>query len=153
MNDNAVRGFGRAFCDASMNCQPQQVAPYLRDDVEWVVYGPVDLFPLFGRLRGKQAVLTFCERMTDYLQLESWEHEIETGNDTDASGLLRVTAVHTESGRTLSLRAAYFAQFRDGKLARMVALFDSFDAAEQVMGRQIDLNRDSNGCRVFQGGA
>ena len=141
MRDDSVRGFGRAFCDAWMKRQPQDITPYLDEDIEWTVFGPVDLFPFVGRRRGKRAVINFCEQVADTLQLKDCEPEIAVGDSDSDARLMRLTAEHPESGRTLSFRMAQFGQFKDGKLVRMMALFDSFDAAEQVLGRNIDLSR------------
>ena len=58
-----------------------------------------------------------------------------------AAGLVRINAIDTRTGRSLSLRLALFAEFRNGKLMSMKALFDSFDAVEQALGRQIDLGQ------------
>ena len=44
-----------------------------------------------------------------------------------------------EGARDVSLRLALFARFQGGKLVALKALFDSFDAVEQALGRHIDL--------------
>ena len=134
-----MRGFGRAFCDALMTREPQRVADYLDDNVEWMVFGPVDLFPFFGERRGKKAVLATCAQMAEHLQVQDCEREMAIADSGSAAWLMRFTALHAETGRTLSLRMALFARFRDGRLVTARALFDSFDAAEQVLGRHIDL--------------
>jgi ketosteroid isomerase-like protein len=104
------------------------------------VFGPVDLFPFFGERRGKKGVLAACADMAEHLQLQSCEREMAIADGSSAAAwLMRFTAVHFETGRTISLRMAMFAQFRDGRLSAARALFDSFDAAEQVLGRHIDL--------------
>jgi ketosteroid isomerase-like protein len=139
MSEQAMRGFGRAFCDALMTREPQRVADYIDDDVEWIVFGPVDLFPFFGERRGKKNVLAACADMARHLQLQICEREMAIADGSNAAWLMRFTAVHFETGRTLSLRMAMFARFRDGRLVSARTLFDSFDAAEQVLGRHIDL--------------
>jgi hypothetical protein len=55
-----------------------------------------------------------------------------------AASMMRLTARHLHSGRTLSLRLALFTQFSGDKLLALRAVFDTFDAAEQALGRHFD---------------
>ena len=57
MTEMTMRGFVRAFCDAFLTRDVERIAVCLDDDVDWIVFGPVDLFPFFGQRSGKQAVL------------------------------------------------------------------------------------------------
>ncbi len=129
----------RAFCDDLAARQTQRVAPLLDDNIEWTAFGPIDLFPFFGHRRGKTAVLAMCGEIAASLQLRGCDKESTLTDGDQAASLLKLNAVYTRTGRVLSLRLALFAQFHDGKLLRLRALFDSFDAAEQALGRHIDL--------------
>ena len=140
MSEEAMRGFVHAFCDALKSGDPSKVAPFLAEDVEWTVFGPVDLFPFFGQRRGKQAVLDTCAEITAYLELRGCDKESTLRDGDNAASLVKLSALHRRTGRTMSLRLAQFAHFRDGKLIRLQALFDSFDAAEQALGHHIDLS-------------
>ena len=140
MTEPTMRGFSRAFCDALSARDPQRIADYLHDEIEWTVFGPVDLFPFFGHRRGKPAVLTMCREIAACLELRSCERETTLTDGDQAASLVKLNALYTRTGRVLSLRLAQFAQIRDGKLVRLRALFDTFDAAEQALGREIDLS-------------
>jgi len=61
MTDAIMREFARAFCDALASHDPNLIAPWLADVIDWTIYGPVDLFPFFGQRRGKAAVVTLIE--------------------------------------------------------------------------------------------
>ncbi len=135
-----MRGVVRAFCDALAARAPELFSAKLDDDVEWLVFGPVDLFPFFGQRRGKIAVMTAFEDMSAHLSLIRAEKEMVLVQGNRAAGLVRINAVDF-TGRTLSLRIALFAEFHNGKLRSLRALFDSFDAVEQSLGRQIDVSR------------
>jgi ketosteroid isomerase-like protein len=140
MSDNAMRGAVRAFSDALASRDPGRVAPCIDDTIDWTVYGPVDLFPFFGPRRGKAAVIAMCGQAAAHLQFIRCEKEDALIEGDAAAGLVRLTAVDRRSGRTLSLRFAYFAHFRDGRLTAFKALLDSLDAAEQALGREISLS-------------
>jgi ketosteroid isomerase-like protein len=111
----------------------------LDDNVDWIVFGPIDLFPFFGQRSGKAAVLHMFSELDSSLTLKSCDRDSSVIEGEQAASLIKLTAVHKATGRTLSLRLAQFAQFREGKIVRLRAVFDSFDAAEQALGREIDL--------------
>jgi len=141
MTENAMRGVVRAFCDALAVRAPELFSTVLDDNIEWTIFGPVDLFPFFGQRRGKTAVMAAFEDMSAHLSIIRAEKEIVMVDGERAAGLVRINAVDMFTGRTLSLRLALFAEFRNAKLVSLKALFDSFDAVEQSLGRQIDLSR------------
>ena len=140
MSESAMRGVSRAFCDALASHDPGQLAPFLDDDVEWMVFGPVDLFPFFGQRRGRMAVLDMCREVSGILHLVQCDRETALASGDSAAALVRITAIDRRSGRTLSLRLAQFAKFRDGRLVALKAIFDSFDVVEQALGHPIDLS-------------
>lgn len=141
MPQEAARGFVHVFCDAMTSRDAGRLAPFLDDDIEWVVFGPVDLFPFFGRRRGKTAVLAMFRELMTVLQLRRCEQDSLLTDGENAAALVKINALDMSTGRILSLRLAQFATFREHKLVSLKAVFDSFDVAEQVMGREIDLTR------------
>jgi ketosteroid isomerase-like protein len=141
MSQEAARGFIHAFCDAMTSRDPGRIAPFLAEDIEWMVFGPIDLFPFFGQRKGRQAVLAMFRELMSVLQLRRCEHDSLVTDGDNAAALVRINALDMSSGRMLSLRLAKFAKFRDRQLVSLKAVFDSFDVAEQAMGRHIDLTR------------
>ena len=47
----------RDFYDARMSRDPGIIAPFLADDVEWSITGPIDLIPFCGQWHGKAAAI------------------------------------------------------------------------------------------------
>jgi ketosteroid isomerase-like protein len=141
MPDHPMRGFARAFCDALSSREPARLAPLIDEDVDWIIFGPVDLYSFFGQYRGKMAVRVMLSRVAESLQLRGCDAERTLTAGEHAATLMRVTARDLRSGRTLSLRVALFAQFSGEKLVALRAVFDSFDAVEQALGRHIDLSK------------
>jgi hypothetical protein len=135
-----MRGFGRAFCDALAAREPARIAPLLDDQVDWTVFGPVDLFPFFGHRTGKAEVLDMLSRLSPCLELIGCDTERTLSDGEHAASMLRVSLRDLRSGRTLSLRLALFAHFSGARLTTLRAVFDTFDAAEQALGRHIDIS-------------
>ena len=140
MSENPMRGFARAFCDALSAREPARIAPFIDDNIDWTVFGPVDLFPFFGPRKGKAAVLAMLGRVAERFQLQGCDMESTLVDGERTASMLRVSARDLRSGRMLSLRLALFAEFSGDKLTRLRAVFDTFDAVEQALGRQIDLS-------------
>ncbi len=139
MSDQTMRGFVRAFCDALLSHDTRKISEWLADDVDWLVFGPIDLFPFFGQRKGKAAVISMYEQVGNFLAFQQCEKDTLLIDGPQTAVLTKLTAIHRRTGRTLSLRLAIFTEFRDGKVARLRTVFDSFDAAEQAIGREIDL--------------
>lgn len=140
MSDDPMRGFGRAFCDALACGKPERIAAMLDENVDWTVFGPVDLFPFFGHRKGRDAVLSMLHEVAPRVALNGCDTEHTLTDGGHAASMLRVSVRDLRSHRILSLRLALFAQFSGGRLVTLRAVFDSFDAAEQALGRHIDIS-------------
>lgn len=114
MTDHAMRGFVRAFCNALSTRDTALIAPFLHEEVEWTVFGPVDLFPFFGQRRGKAAVLSMCEEIASAFTLTKCDKETTLHDGDNAAALIKLAARNSR-GRTLSFRIALFSTFRDGQ--------------------------------------
>jgi len=117
----------------------EDLAALLDDDVEWTIYGPIDMFPFLGDRRGKTAVLEVVRQIADNFRIHRFDREsIMLGVDSAAS-MLRYTLTALDSNKPISLRLAHFAQFKAGRLLNIRVLIDSFDLVEQALGRSIHL--------------
>jgi hypothetical protein len=69
-----------------MNASPKISRPRFDDDVDWVIYGPIELFPFLGARRGKAAVLEVCRQISENLRVRRFDREsIMLGEDTQAN--------------------------------------------------------------------
>lgn len=115
-----------------------RIAPFLADDVQWKISGPIDVLPYCGMHRGKAAVIDLIGRQVPaVMKVFSFEPEILLIDGDDAATLTRLSARRTADGRIISYRIANFFRFRDGLLISNASLLDSFDAAEQVLGHSL----------------
>ncbi len=139
MTTGISRELVKEYIAACVSRDPDRIARYLDDEIEWSLGGPVDLLPFCGQRRGKSAVIDTIVRLgPSSIRLTNMDlEELLIDGDTAAT-FMRVTAIHAGTGRTVSYRCAQFFRFRNGMLVEYRALIDSFDAAEQVMGRAIN---------------
>jgi hypothetical protein len=108
--------------------------------VTWTIVGPVEVIRFCGERRGKAAVLDLFARVVPSVMiLTGYDPEILLVDGDRCATLARMCGVKPECGRSVSYRATQFVRFKDGKVIEYMAITDTFDAAEQLLGHQIDL--------------
>jgi ketosteroid isomerase-like protein len=134
-----IRTQVEALYEAFAARDPVRIAGYLAHDVEWQMDGPVAIFPFCGHRRGKAAVLDLLTRLKpSILPTKRMDPEDVVIDGNQAAAFVKTTAVHKQTGRVVVFHCAHFFTFRDGQLAAMHCVADTYDAAEQVMGHRID---------------
>jgi ketosteroid isomerase-like protein len=141
MTEHSLWRFSRAFHRAISERQFTDIAALLDEDVEWAIYGPIDLFSFFGARQGRAAALDVVRQIAENFHVRRFDREsILLGVDSAAS-MMRYSMTALDSGKPISVRIAHFVQFRGGLLTRLRVLVDSFDLVEQSVGYPIHLPR------------
>jgi len=139
MTEHSLWRFSRALHRAINDRHFEDIESLIDEDVEWALYGPIDMFPFLGARQGRDAVLDVIRQLADNFRVRRFDREsIMLGVDSAAS-MLRYSLTALDSNKPISLRVAQFAQFRAGKLTSMRVLIDTFDLVEQALGRAIHL--------------
>jgi ketosteroid isomerase-like protein len=134
---STVQAFFQAFAAKDM----ARLAPYVHDGVVWNIAGPVELIRFCGEYRGKTAALDVFGRIAPaVLRLTGFDPEILLIDGDRCAMLVRLTGNTPGDGRTISYRCTMFVRFEDDKAIDFLSIIDSFDAAEQFLGRAIDLS-------------
>ena len=141
MTEHSLWRFSRALHRAINERQRDDLETLIDDDVDWAIYGPIDMFPFLGSRRGKAAVLEVIRQIADNIRVRRFDREsIMLGVDS-ASSMIRYSLTALDSDKPISLRLAHFAQFKAGRLLSIRVLVDTFDLVEQALGRPIHLPR------------
>jgi ketosteroid isomerase-like protein len=141
MTEHSLWRFSRALHRAINDRQAEDLETLIDEDVDWAIYGPIDMFPFLGARRGKAAVLEVIRQIADNVRVHRFDREsIMLGVDS-ASSMMRYTLTALDSSKPISLRLAHFAQFKAGRLLSIRVLVDTFDLVEQALGRPIHLPR------------
>jgi ketosteroid isomerase-like protein len=139
MTEHSLWRFSRALHRAINESQRDDIETLIDDDVDWAIYGPIDMFPFLGARRGKAAVLEVIRQIADNVRVHRFDREsIMLGVDSAAS-MIRYSLTALDSSKPISLRLAHFAQFKAGRLLSIRVLVDTFDLVEQALGRPIHL--------------
>ena len=144
MTEHSLWRFSRALHRAINERRPEELHDLLDEDVDWAIYGPIDMFPFLGARRGKTAVLEVLRQIADNVRVRRFDREtIMLGVDSAAS-MLRYSLTALDSNKPVSLRIAHFAQFKAGRLSSIRILVDTFELVEQALGRPIHLPKISS---------
>ena len=139
MTEHSLWRFSRALHRAINERQFEDLDALIDDDVDWAIYGPIDMFPFLGARRGKAAVMEVVRQIAENVRVYRFDRETVMLGVDSASSMLRYTLTSLESSKPISLRVAHFAQFKNGRLRSIRVLLDSFDLVEQALGRRVHL--------------
>ena len=139
MTEHSLWRFSRALHRAINERQYEDLDALIDEDVDWAIYGPIDMFPFLGARRGKAAVLDVVGQIADNFQVRKFERETVMLGVDSAASMMRYSLTAVDSNKPISLRIAHFVRFRAGRLLSMRVLLDSFDLVEQTLGHPIHL--------------
>jgi len=139
MTEHSLWRFSRALHSAINERQLEDLQAQIDDDVDWVIYGPVDLFPFLGARRGKAAVLEVCRQVSENVRVRRLERESIVLGEDSAASMMRYSLTMLDSNKPINLRLAHFAQFKAGRLLNIRVLLDTYDLVEQALGQPLYL--------------
>ena len=139
MTEHSLWRFSRALHRAINERRIEDLDDLIDDDVDWAIYGPIDMFPFLGARRGKPAVLEVIRQIADNVRIHRLDRESIMLGEASAASMLRFSLTMLDSNKPISVRLAHFAQFKDRRLRSIRILLDSFDLVEQALGRPIHL--------------
>ena len=141
MTEHSLWRFSRAFHRAINDRQYADIENLIDEDVDWAIYGPIDMFPFFGARRGRPAVLQVIKQIAENVRVHRFDRESVMLAENAAASMIRYSLTALDSNKPISLRLAHFARFKAGRLSSIRILVDSFDLVEQTLGRHIHLPR------------
>jgi ketosteroid isomerase-like protein len=107
------------------------------DDIEFISYSPVQVFPFLGHRRGKAEmaeVLRGARAMFDFVTCEPLSIVVENDN---AAVQLFSRLVSRKTGRSAQGHGAHFFRFRQDKIVELRTFSDTFRSVEQMLGRKL----------------
>ena len=117
----------------------EQIAAAIHDDIDWVIYGPVAVFPFAGPRRGRAAVLEAMAGIAQVYSLENYKPEIMIVDGDRAAVMSDVSFTQRATNRILRFRVANFLRIQDGRLIEFREFINTFDVVEQALGRELQL--------------
>lgn len=135
METETTRNLVRRLYDAVAGGDSSSLPDLIHDDIDWIIYGPLEVFPFQGQRSGKAAVLAAMSEIAELYELKRHVPEIVVAEGDRAAVLASVAFVQRATGRTLTFKLANFLRFESGLLIEFRELSDTFDVTQQALGR------------------
>lgn len=139
MTEQSTRTLVADLYDAYRRRDFDRVASYLHDDIDWIIYAPMNIFPFVGARRGKAAVLEALGGIAKDYTIERYEPKVIVVEGDRAAVMSEVAFRQRSSGRVLSFQLANFLLFRNSKVIEFREFANTFDLVEQALGRAIEV--------------
>ncbi|MFA6265172.1 MAG: nuclear transport factor 2 family protein [Pseudolabrys sp.] len=139
MADSETREAVNALYAAYAGHDFDRVASLLHDDIDWVIYGPIDIFPFVGMRRGRAAVVQALAGLAQVYRLQSHRIEVLIVDGDRAAVMADIGFNQIATGRLLRFRVANFLRIADGRLIEFREFADSFDQVEQAIGHAVEI--------------
>ena len=107
------------------------------DDVTMTSYAPVEIFPFLGRKHGKAALAETMRTIRDGFDYLSYQPIFMVTEHDDAAVIVLARLRQHASGRVIQLFVADFLRMSHGRIVELRQFMDSFDAVQQVLGREL----------------
>lgn len=131
----STRTIAEQFYRASSERDIEGALSLIDDRVDWMVQGPVDVFPFLGQRHGKAAVREGYREIARKLEVTGYEVEALLVDRDRSAALIRLSSIVRATARVMSVRTSQFACWRGGKIVEMHAVIDTYDMVEQTLGR------------------
>ena len=107
------------------------------DNVEFISYSPIEMFPFLGHHRGKEAMTKVLKAGYDEFDFITYEPVFMVCEADDAAVILFARFIHRKTGRSITTMIAHFIRFKQGRIIELREFMDSFKAVKQMLGRQL----------------
>jgi ketosteroid isomerase-like protein len=108
------------------------------DDAVLISYAPIEVFPYLGRKHGKAAIADTMKRVHADFEILTYHPIFMVVEDDSAGTIVMARLRQRSSDRIIQLLVAHFFRFQEGRIVEVREFMDSFDAVEQVLGRELD---------------
>lgn len=139
MSESETRATVNELYAAYRRADVQRIAEMVHEDIDWVIYGPIEIFPFAGLRRGRAAVLQALAAIGEVYALEKHAIEVMIVDGDRAAVMADISFKQRTTGRTLRFRVANFLRIENGQLIEFREFSDSFDQVEQAIGHAVVL--------------
>jgi uncharacterized protein len=107
------------------------------DDVEFFSSAPIDILPHMGLHRGKAELRSMWETIRARYSEMRYEAPIIVAQDDRVAVLIRAFFRKRQNKRMVQFDIAVFYTFREGKIAQIREVIDTFNLVEQLLERDL----------------
>jgi uncharacterized protein len=107
------------------------------DDVDFMAHAPIDILPHMGHRRGKAEVRQMWNTVHARYSSMRYEVPIIVAEGDKVAVNIRVFFRKSSNGRIVQFDLAAFYTLRDGRIAQIREILDTFDLVQQVLERDV----------------
>ena len=107
------------------------------DDVDFLTHAPIDILPHMGPCRGKAELREMWKTVHARYSGIRYEAPIMLAEGDKVAAYLRAFFKKRSNERIVQFDVAIFYTLRDGQIAQIREIIDSFDLVQQVLERDI----------------
>jgi ketosteroid isomerase-like protein len=112
-------------------------AAYYDDDIDFICYAPVELFPRFGQKHGKAEMVASLADMHSRFDIVEYEVRFVAAEAERVAASLVLRMRSKDNGRIIRSEIGNFYTLRNGRIVTYRQFLDSFDVVQQVLGRDL----------------
>ncbi len=140
MTTEQTRAVVRDLYDAYARRDFDRVAALIHDDIDWIIYAPMQVFPFAGARKGRVPVMQALAGIAQHFNLESYVPEIILADGDRAAVISDVSFTQRSSNRKMRFRLANFLRLAaDGRIIEFREFANTFDVVEQTLGRDLTI--------------
>ena len=107
------------------------------DEVEFFANAPIDILPHMGHHRGKDELRTMWQTVHARYSSMRYEVPILVAEGDKVAANIRVFFRKSSNDRVVQFDIAAFYTLRDGRIAEIREIMDTFDLVQQVLERDV----------------
>jgi ketosteroid isomerase-like protein len=115
------------------------------DDVDFVANAPIDILPHLGHRHGKAEVRQMWQTVHARYSSMRYEVPIMVAEGDTVAASLRAFFRKRSNDRIVQFDIAVFYTLRDGRIAQIREVMDSFDLVQQLLERDVAADLTDNG--------
>ena len=128
-----------ALYDAFSAGKFETLSDMFDERVDFESNAPIEVFPSVGRLIGRTAVMKALQAVHGELNSIVFVPLRIITDGHSAGVIVSIQLTQRTTKRTIRLFAAHFLRFHDSRIVEYRAFLDTFEAVQQVLGRELDL--------------
>jgi ketosteroid isomerase-like protein len=107
------------------------------DDVDFLTHAPIDILPHMGPRHGKAGMREMWKTVQDRYSSIRYEAPIVIAEGDKVAAYLRAFFTKRSNARVVQFDVAIFYTLREGRIAQIREIIDSFDLVQQVLETDI----------------
>ncbi|SHL22015.1 Ketosteroid isomerase-related protein [Bradyrhizobium lablabi] len=125
------------FLDTFYSRDTEGALAYCSDDIEFLANAPIDILPHMSQHHGKAEVRQMWQTIHARYSSMRYEVPIIVAEDDKVAAIIRVYFRKSSNDRIVQFDFAAFYTLRDGRIAQIREVLDTFDLVQQVLERDV----------------